>query len=237
MIEVPEIHPDVQTSVSRQDDQKFLPRPIWKCWTGQFVRFGFVGVLNTLLDVLLLNSLLWLFPTTNTFSILLFNSLAYSIGAVNSFFLNKYWTFGSHQQTSWSEVRRFTLTTLLGILCNDILIWLASKLLLSFISNSSLATNTAKVFAIAGTVFVSYLGMRLWVFVKKPPNIASPELQENERTPMREGYQCQFCRKRSCLLQVTCPYTEIGSIPTQKLQLNRKIKKVLLVNNFVQERE
>jgi putative flippase GtrA len=240
LIETSEIRPDVQTSVARQDDQKSPHRPIWQRWSGQFVRFGFVGVLNTLLDVFLLNGLLWLFPTTNTFSILLFNSLAYGIGAVNSFFLNKYWTFGSRQKTTHGEVRRFTLTTLLGIGCNDILVWLASNLFLSFISNTSLATNAAKILAISGTVFVSYLGMRLWVFVKKTPHSISPELQENERTPLttpvQRGYRCPLCQERSCFSQATCPYTEMVSIPTQQLRLNRKIKKILLVNNYAQER-
>jgi putative flippase GtrA len=235
LIETSEMHSDVQATIPRQDAQKSLHRPIWKHWSGQFVRFGFVGVLNTLLDILLLNGLLWLFPTTHTFLILLFNSLAYGIGAVNSFFLNKYWTFGSRQQTTWNEVKRFILTTLLGIVCNDILIWLAGNLFLSFISNAALATNASKVLAITGTVFVSYLGMRLWVFVQKPQNAVSPDPQKKKHTafttPIQEGHQYQLSHNHSYFSQITHPYIEMGSIPTQKLQLSRKIKKVLLVNN------
>jgi putative flippase GtrA len=55
---------------------------------------GLVGGLNTLVDLLILNGLLWLFPTTSSLTLLVYSSLAYSLGAVNSFLLNKYWTFG-----------------------------------------------------------------------------------------------------------------------------------------------
>src|SRR5215467_878046 len=60
----------------------------------QLLRFGLVGGLNTLVDLLILNGLLWLFPTTSTLRLLFYSSLAFSMGAVNSFLLNKYWTFG-----------------------------------------------------------------------------------------------------------------------------------------------
>jgi hypothetical protein len=51
----------------------------------QVLRFGLVGGLNTLVDVLVLNSLLLLFPTSSAPKLLVYNSLAYSLGAVNSF--------------------------------------------------------------------------------------------------------------------------------------------------------
>jgi putative flippase GtrA len=177
LLETSNIHHHVQAPDARQNDGEILHHPFWKRWPGQFFRFGFVGVLNTLLDILLLNGLLWLFPTTDTFRVLLFNSIAYSIGAVNSFVLNKYWTFGHRQQTTWGEVRRFTITTLVGIACNDVLIWFANNLFHSLIAHSSLWLNASKVVAIAGTVFVSYLGMRLWVFVKKPQDGVSPSFK------------------------------------------------------------
>ena len=144
-----------------------MPSSLRKRWPNQFIRFGIVGILNTTLDLLILNSLLWLFPTTNTQLVLLFNSLAYSIGAINSFLLNKYWTFRQRRTTTMGEVGRFALTTLLGIGCNDCLIWLANILFRPFISQDTLWMNVSKLIAIAGTVFISYIGMRLWVFAKR----------------------------------------------------------------------
>ena len=134
---------------------------------GQVLRFGLVGGLNTLVDLLILNSLLWLFPTISSLMLLAYNALAYSLGAVNSFFFNKYWTFGQKQGTTRRELARFTLTTLCGIGWSSIILWLASKALHTLPVNTTVWANASKIVAIAGTVLISYLGMRLWVFVSQ----------------------------------------------------------------------
>lgn len=135
----------------------------------QVLRFGVAGGLNTLVDVLILNGLLWVFPTTSTLMLLAYNSLAYSVGAINSFLLNKYWTFGQRQRTTRAELVRFTLITLCGIGWSSSILWLAGLALHSFLANATVWANASKLVAIAGTALISYLGMRLWVFVSKSP--------------------------------------------------------------------
>jgi len=136
---------------------------------GQVVRFGLVGGLNTLIDLLVLNALLWLLPTQNGWLVVLYNSIAYACGAIHSFLLNKYWTFHHQQRTTWKEVARFAFTTLLGIGCNDILILWAGDLLRPFIANQTLWANGSKAIAITITSLISYVGMRFWVFVHPRP--------------------------------------------------------------------
>jgi putative flippase GtrA len=126
-------------------------------------------MLNTLIDLLALNGLLFLFPTTGTVHLLAYNSLAYSLGAANSFFLNKYWTFKQRRPTTRGELMRFATTTLLGIGWSSVILWLASHVLHPVIANPVLWANASKVLAIGGTVLISYLGMRLWVFVHHAP--------------------------------------------------------------------
>ena len=135
----------------------------------QVMRFGLVGGLNTLIDLLALNGLLLLFPTTSSLLLLAYSALAYSVGAVNSFLLNKYWTFGHRQRTTRRELMRFATTTLLGIGWSSAILWLASNALHLWIVNTTLWANASKVLAIFGTVLISYVGMRLWVFVSKTP--------------------------------------------------------------------
>ncbi len=135
----------------------------------QVLRFGLVGGMNTLVDLLALNALLLLFPTTSTLMLLAYNSLAYGLGAVNSFLLNKYWTFRHKQSTNRGELLRFATTTLLGIGWSNAIIWLASNVLHPLLINPTLWANASKVLAIFGTTLISYLGMRLWVFVHKSP--------------------------------------------------------------------
>jgi putative flippase GtrA len=138
-----------------------------KRWFGQVLRFGLVGGLNTLVDLLILNFLLLLFPTNSIPVILAYSALAYSLGAVNSFLLNKYWTFGYRKRTTRKEVVRFVVTTLCGIGWSCIILWLASRVLHPFLVNTTIWANASKVLAISGTALISYLGMSLWVFVNK----------------------------------------------------------------------
>src|SRR5256885_215908 len=109
--------------------------PTWLQWVWQILRFSLVGLLNTALDLLVFNGFIWLLPTSNTTLLLIYNSIAYALGGINSFLLNKYWTFGRRQAASVGEVSRFMVTTLLGILCNDMLIWLTSNVFRSLIAD------------------------------------------------------------------------------------------------------
>ena len=132
----------------------------------QLLRFCIVGGLNTFVDVLVFNLLILGLPTQDNGLLVIYNSLAYLVGAVNSFCWNKLWTFQQRSSVTNGQLARFALVTSLGILCNDAFLWLATTLLTSFSLTSFLWVNVAKVCAIAGSVAVSYLGMRFSVFPK-----------------------------------------------------------------------
>ena len=165
-VESSEVHSFVELSEGRHD-ARFDQSRDWPPLFREVLRFGLVGGVNTLVDLLVLNGLLFLFPTSSTLMLLAYNALAYSVGAVNSFLLNKYWTFGHRQRTTSRELARFATTTLLGIGWSTVILWLAGNVLHPLIVNAALWANASKVFAIFGTVLISYLGMRLWVFVSK----------------------------------------------------------------------
>ncbi len=174
MIETTEIH-DRETTEILKPDQSFSNKQgtnahciaLRTRLLRQMLRFGLVGGLNTLVDLLILNGLLLLVPTTSTPILLAYNALAFSMGAVNSFLLNKYWTFGYRQRTTLRELVRFTLTTLCGIGWSTLILWLASRVLHPLLVNTTMWANASKMFAIVGTALISYLGMYLWVFVSK----------------------------------------------------------------------
>jgi putative flippase GtrA len=154
--------PTIPTQVLR------IRKKVWRSLFWQLFRFGLVGGFNTGIDLLIFNGLLWLWPTQNTTSLIAYNSFAYAFGAINSFILNKYWTFQNKRRTTLIEVLRFALTTLCGIICNDGILWAASNFLHPVMINATLWANTSKVLAISGTFMISYLGMRLWVFAYQP---------------------------------------------------------------------
>ncbi len=130
----------------------------------QFIRFSLVGILNTAIDIAAFNLFLLCFPTQNATKLVVYNSLAYTLGALNSYFLNKYWTFQQRRDVTEREVLRFVAVSLCGVLCNNIILWLVAGIAHPFIGNIALWANIAKVIAVSGTVTLSYLGMRLWVF-------------------------------------------------------------------------
>ncbi len=122
------------------------------------------------MDLLMLNVLLWRFPTNNVLVLVVYNSVAYSGGAVTSFFLNKYWTFRRKQRTTRREVVRFVIILSLEILYSNGLVWLAGKALQPLITNVTLWGNASKLLAVAGSVVLSYTFMRFWTFARGSQN-------------------------------------------------------------------
>jgi putative flippase GtrA len=154
----------------------------------QFLRYCLVGSANTLLGLLVLNVLLWGFPTKNVLILVVYNSVAYSGGAVTSFFLNKYWTFRRKQRTTRREVVRFSTILALEILYSNGLVWLAGKALQPLITNPTLWGNASKLVAVACGAVLSYAFMRFWTFAGRSQD--QPKQQEllqqstPEPTPM-----------------------------------------------------
>ncbi len=140
-------------------------------WTStfvQFVQYCIVGGLNTLVDVGMLNILLWRFPTHNVEALASYSAIAYSCGAISSFFLNKYWTFRHTHKPTRGELLRYVITIVVEVLYSSALIWLAGRVLQPFISNITLWGNASKLVAVVCGAVLSYLLMRFWTFARKP---------------------------------------------------------------------
>lgn len=133
----------------------------------QLIRFAIVGASNTAIDVGILNLLLWLYPSTDTWRTLEYNSLAILLGATNSFFWNKYWTFQQRNKITAQEIFRFVVLAVSTMLLNDVLIFLLSKAFPTVMQSSLLGANALKLAAIVGTMSISFFGMRIWVFFQK----------------------------------------------------------------------
>src|SRR2546421_16768 len=175
-----ELLPGAQDAVSPAERRWITP--LW-----QIVRFGIVGVLNTTVDIIALNILLWRFPTHDANLLLFYNSIAYMLGALNSFGFNKYWTFKHKQAVTGSEIFRFAIVNIIGILCNDGIIWSVASILHTVIANHTLWANASKGCAIIGTTSVSYLGMRLWVFSRSQNGTSKARVPDFEVIVVNDG--------------------------------------------------
>lgn len=130
----------------------------------QFLRFCVVGTSNAIIDFGVLNLLLWLYPTTDVWKTLGYNSVAVLMASTNSFFWNKYWTFQQRHPITFQEVYRFIVVSSGTTLMNDTLMWLLGRAFPGNMGSSLLGANVLKLGAIIGTMSISFFGMRLWVF-------------------------------------------------------------------------
>jgi putative flippase GtrA len=148
-----------QYKEGRKGLKKIQKADIW-----QFLRFCIVGTLNAVIDFGVLNLLLWLYPTANTWKTLEYNSVAVLLASTNSFFWNKYWTFQQRNPITFQETYRFIVVASGTTLMNDSLMWLLGRTFPGIMGSSLIGANILKLGAIVGTMSISFFGMRLWVF-------------------------------------------------------------------------
>ena len=191
------------TGVPASSDKPLSWAALW-----QMMRFGIVGIVNTLIDVLILNILLWSFPTHNANLLLGYNSIAYTFGAINSFALNKYWTFQHKRKPQRRELGRFVVINIVGICCNDGILWLVARMLHPSIGNNLLWANAAKLVAVAGTMIISYLGLRLWVFANVPQEREKKSVSSSAQTFGRQQIKADKISTTSSLSVVMPAHNE-----------------------------
>ena len=80
----------------------------------QFAKFGAVGTLNTLISFGLLNLQSLLFHVTSGALIPVFATVAFVGATTNSFFWNKFWTFGLHERPKAEEAFKFYFISFIG---------------------------------------------------------------------------------------------------------------------------
>ena len=139
----------------------------------QMAKFAIVGVLNTLVDFAVFQTLNltigWVYAA---------QVLGYTAGVINSYLWNSNWTFREQRTRSLREMALFLLVNLaslgvslgmmwllrevVGITNESVALWMPSSIA-GFIKGDTVCKLIATVFAIA----VNYLGNRLFVFKKQ----------------------------------------------------------------------
>jgi putative flippase GtrA len=123
----------------------------------QALRFGIVGLSNTLVDAVLYLVLTRGLPFFALYPALA-KALSYSAGVINSFYWNKNWTFRSRiERPAWKAFLPFVLVNLLGVLINAGIMQMCLRLLrldetLAFIS----ATGVTLVWNFLASKFIVF---------------------------------------------------------------------------------
>lgn len=86
---------------------------------GQLVRFGAVGLLNTGVDLGVLNGLIYLRPAGRSGLLYsAFKTIAFTVAVTNSYLLNRRFTFKSQKAASSGQLTQYLLISVVGLLIN-----------------------------------------------------------------------------------------------------------------------
>ena len=94
----------------------------------KFVRFGVVGFSGMIVDY----AFLFLFVKLCGLPDLLANAFSFTLAASSNYFLNRIWTFHSHEKQVGVEYVKFILVSVIGLGINNGSLWLLSRLLPSW---------------------------------------------------------------------------------------------------------
>jgi putative flippase GtrA len=136
-------------------------------WEGlvQFIKFGLVGVMNTAVDFIVYTLLM-----VAGVHYLAAQVVSYAAGTVNSYVVNKLWTFNKGKEggqtgkaapltANRAEFVRFAVLNAGTLLLSLALLYLLK-------SGLELPALLAKLLVTVVTVMVNYIGSKLWVFRK-----------------------------------------------------------------------
>lgn len=151
----------------------------------QLVKFGLIGVLNTLVDNLVFAVLILIFGVGDEQVLLigLFTLMAYACGVFNSFMLNTRWTFRKEYGRTKREMVSFVVVNLISWGLSFLLVWLFSNYVFSGsgitewvcgLINFTGAEQVNKVVSILAklcatpfVIIVNFLGSKIFVFTDK----------------------------------------------------------------------
>jgi putative flippase GtrA len=127
----------------------------------QFVKFGIVGISNTLLNFAVYTLLLKVFDVWY----LAAAAIGFGVGAVNGFLLNRRWTFDGHVGDAFTPVR-WAIVQSCGLALNEVLLFL-------WVGVVGVDKLVGQALAIVVVTTVTFLANRAWTFRMHPPAVAS----------------------------------------------------------------
>jgi len=123
----------------------------------QFVKFGIVGISNTLLTLVVYTVLLKVFGVWY----LAASAIGFAVGAINGFLLNRRWTFREHVGDALTPVR-WGIVQSGGLAINEGLLYL-------LVHDAQLDKLVAQVCATAVVTITTFIVNRAWTFRMHAP--------------------------------------------------------------------
>jgi len=134
----------------------------------QLAKFVVVGGVNTGIDFLVLNVEMALTHITSGPAMFVLNSVSFSVATVNSYLMNKYWTFeDKEKQKEGAKFSQFLAVSIVGISLNGLVVYLITTFIPPVGGFSpQLWANVAKLAATGISLVWNFIGYKFWVFKK-----------------------------------------------------------------------
>ena len=134
----------------------------------RFSKFSVVGLINAVVDLAVLNLLLWAYPAEEARQFVLYNFVALVLANVNSYVLNSLWTFRGQAHPGLKQGGLFALQALAGVVVSSALFWVLVHYALNSTGLSPVvAGNVAKVISTSIASTLSYFVQRHLVFPRE----------------------------------------------------------------------
>lgn len=138
----------------------------------QFAKFAAVGTLNTMVDFGVLNLEIFFSGIYGGVVYSVFKAVSFLASTTNSFFWNKYWTFGAGEKATAGETTKFYTVAVVGWILNVS----AASLVVNVLSRPAVVSpaiwgNIGALAGVAASFFWDFFGYKYFVF-KKPAEAA-----------------------------------------------------------------
>lgn len=133
---------------------------------GQFVRFGFIGGLNTGVDLVILNILMFGSGFSDGTPYTIFKSVSFVCAATFSYFMNKKWAFrDKSKDKSVQKFSQFFVVSLIGAIINvSVATLVVSQLKPAFGNEVMSLTLSGELWGTIGALFGTAVGL-VWNFL------------------------------------------------------------------------
>jgi len=134
----------------------------------EFSKFAVVGVLNSGVDFGVLNSLMLITGVSSGGGFLAFKSVSVTLGVINSYLWNKYWTFDSSKSgAAGRELVAFLVVTLVAVALNVV----GADVIVNVVGaprgiSTKLWANVGAISGAGLTLFANFFGYKFFVFRK-----------------------------------------------------------------------
>ncbi len=134
----------------------------------QFSKFFIVGIANTAIDFAVLNAEMFVTGITSGSSLIFFNIVSFSVAVINSYFMNKYWTFEDKRPDGEKTAVKFSQfigVSLVGISINSAIVFAFATFVSPIMGLSpQIWVNIGKLLATGISLIWNFVGYKLWVF-------------------------------------------------------------------------